>query len=56
MAFLQQVCMRTRICSGAENFVNDLHRKWLIRSKPREVFPLRFGDGLLYRLRLTNDH
>ena len=40
MAFLQQVSVRTRIYSGAENFVNELHRRWLIRSKPGEVIPL----------------
>jgi len=41
MAFLQQVSVRTRIYSGAENFVNELHRRWLARSKPGEVIPLR---------------
>ena len=40
MAFLQQVSVRTRIYSGAENFVSELHRRWLIRSKPGEVIPL----------------
>ncbi len=40
MAFLQQVSVRTRIYSGAENFVNELHRRWLIRSKPGDVIPL----------------
>ena len=40
MAFLQQVSVRTRIYSGAENFVAELHRRWLIRSKPGEVIPL----------------
>jgi hypothetical protein len=40
MAFLQQVSVRTRIYSGAENFVGELHRRWLIRSKPGEVIPL----------------
>ena len=40
MAFLQQVSVRTRIYSGADNFVNELHRRWLIRSKPGEVIPL----------------
>jgi TIR domain/SIR2-like domain len=40
MAFLQQVSVRTRIYSGAENFVNELHRRWLIRNKAGEVIPL----------------
>jgi hypothetical protein len=40
MAFLQQVSVRTRIYSGAENFVNELHRRWMTRSKPGEVIPL----------------
>jgi len=40
MAFLQQVSVRTRIYSGAENFVSELHRRWLIRSKPGDVIPL----------------
>ena len=40
MAFLQQVSVRTRIYSGAENFVSELHRRWVIRSKPGEVIPL----------------
>jgi hypothetical protein len=40
MAFLQQVSVRTRIYSGAENFVNELHRRWQIRSKPGDVIPL----------------
>jgi hypothetical protein len=40
MAFLQQVSVRTRIYSGAENFVAELHRRWLIRSKPGDVIPL----------------
>jgi hypothetical protein len=40
MAFLQQVSVRTRIYSGADNFVAELHRRWLIRSKPGEVIPL----------------
>ncbi|HQR11498.1 MAG TPA: toll/interleukin-1 receptor domain-containing protein [Casimicrobiaceae bacterium] len=40
MAFLQQVSLRTRIYSGADNFVNELHRRWLVRSKPGDVIPL----------------
>jgi TIR domain/SIR2-like domain len=40
MAFLQQVSVRTRIYSGAENFVNELHRRWLVRNKAGDVIPL----------------
>jgi TIR domain/SIR2-like domain len=40
MAFLQQVSVRTRIYSGAENFVNELHRRWLVRNKSGEVIAL----------------
>jgi len=40
MAFLQQVSVRTRIYSGAENFVNELHRRWMVRSGPGEIIPL----------------
>jgi hypothetical protein len=40
MAFLQQVSVRTRIYSGAENFVNELHRRWLVRNGGGEVIPL----------------
>jgi hypothetical protein len=39
MAFLQQVSVRTRIYSGAEKFVDELHRRWVIRSKPADVIP-----------------
>ena len=40
MAFLQQVSVRTRIYSGAENFVSELHRRWLVRNHAGEVIPL----------------
>ncbi len=40
MAFLQQVSVRTRIYSGAEEFVDELHRRWLARRKPAQVIPL----------------
>ncbi len=39
MGFLQQVSVRTRIYSGAEKFVDELHRRWVIRTKPGEVIP-----------------
>ena len=47
MAFLQQVSVRTRIYSGAEKFVDELHRRWTARSKPGEVIPLRRGAAAL---------
>ena len=40
MTFLQQVSLRTRIYSGAEGFVDELHRRWTARRKPAEVIPL----------------
>jgi hypothetical protein len=40
MHFLQQVSVRTRVYSGAEKFVDDLHRRWTARHKPAEVIPL----------------
>ena len=35
MAFLQQVSVRTRIYSGAEQFVDELHRRW--QARPRRA-------------------
>jgi hypothetical protein len=34
VAFLQQVSVRTRVFTGAEAFVAELHRRWLQRQKP----------------------
>jgi hypothetical protein len=34
VAFLQQVSVRTRVYSGAEAFVAELHQRWLKRQKP----------------------
>jgi hypothetical protein len=34
VAFLQQVSVRTRVYSGAESFVAELHQRWLRRQKP----------------------
>jgi hypothetical protein len=34
MSFLQQVSVRTRVYSGAEQFVNELHSRWLARHRP----------------------
>lgn len=40
MAFLQQVSVRTRVYSGAEQFVDELHRRWLARRKGADVIPM----------------
>ena len=40
MTFLQQVSVRTRVYSGAEQFVDELHRRWMSRRRPAEVIPL----------------
>lgn len=40
MAFLQQVSVRTRVYSGAEQFVDELHRRWSARRRPAEVIPM----------------
>jgi TIR domain/SIR2-like domain len=40
MTFLQQVSVRTRVYSGAEQFVDVLHRRWMSRRGPAEVIPL----------------
>jgi len=34
MLFLQQVSVRTRVYSGAEQFVDELHSRWLARRRP----------------------
>ena len=40
MGFLQQVSVRTRVYSGAENFVDELHRRWTTRNKSADVIEL----------------
>jgi hypothetical protein len=40
MGFLQQVSVRTRVYSGAEKFVGELHRRWSARRGHGEVIPL----------------
>ncbi|HEX2862588.1 MAG TPA: toll/interleukin-1 receptor domain-containing protein [Lacunisphaera sp.] len=47
MSFLQQVSVRTRIYTGAEDFVDELHRRWMARRKPGDVIPL--GGGMPQR-------
>jgi hypothetical protein len=37
MAFLQQVSVRTRVYSGAEQFVDELHCRWTARRRPADV-------------------
>jgi hypothetical protein len=40
MSFLQQVSVRTRVYGGAEQFVDELHRRWSVRHKPGKVIEL----------------
>jgi hypothetical protein len=40
MSFLQQVSVRTRVYSGAEKFVDELHRRWTSRRRPGKVIEL----------------
>jgi len=40
MGFLQQVSVRTRVYSGAEKFVDELHRRWSARRGAGQVVPL----------------
>lgn len=40
MTFLHQVSIRTRVYSGAAQFVDELHRRWMARNKPATVTPL----------------
>ena len=44
MSFLQQVSVRTRIYTGAERFVAELHARWQARHKPAKTgaAPARF--------------
>ena len=40
MTFLHQVSIRTRVYSGAEAFVDELHRRWMARNRPAGVVPI----------------
>jgi hypothetical protein len=40
MSFLQQVSVRTRVYSGAEKFVDELHRRWTTRRAPGKVIEI----------------
>ena len=46
ISFLQQVSVRTRVYSGAERFVEELHARWQARNRPRGTMaaaePVRF--------------
>jgi len=56
MAFLQQVSVRTRVYSGAEAFVDELHRRWLSRRRPAEVVSLAAPQRFLPPEREMPDH
>src|SRR5206468_6918609 len=43
MNFLQQVSLRTRVYSGAQKFVDELHRRWSTRRGSAEVISLAKG-------------
>ena len=47
MVFLQQVSMRTRVYSGAAAFVDELHRRWLVRRRPADVVPIGQAQRVL---------
>ena len=47
MAFLQQVSVRTRVYSGAEQFVDELHRRWMTRRGSGEVIPMGAAQRFL---------
>jgi hypothetical protein len=40
MGFLQQVSVRTRVYSGADKFLDELHRRWTARRGAGRVVPL----------------
>jgi hypothetical protein len=40
IAFLNQVSVRTRLYSGAEQFVDELHRRWTVRRRPAATAPI----------------
>jgi hypothetical protein len=43
MAFLQQVSVRTRVYNGAEQFVDELHRRWSARRTAAQPIPISAG-------------
>jgi hypothetical protein len=56
MAFLQQVSVRTRIYSGAAEFVDELHRRWQARQTPAQVIALNAPQRFLPPEREMPDH
>lgn len=56
MAFLQQVSVRTRVFSGAAEFVAELHRRWTLRHKPADVIPLNAPQRFLPPAHEMPDH
>ena len=56
MAFLQQVSVRTRIYSGAAEFVDELHRRWLARRAPAQVIALNAPQRFMPPEREMPDH
>ena len=56
MAFLQQVSVRTRIYSGAAEFVAELHRRWTARRSGAQVISLNTPQRFLPPEREMPDH
>jgi TIR domain/SIR2-like domain len=56
MAFLQQVSVRTRIYSGAAEFVAELHRRWTARRSGAQVIALNTPQRFLPPEREMPDH
>lgn len=51
VSFLQQVSVRTRIFSGAEAFVAELHRRWMARQGASGLAAAASGSGAPQRFR-----
>ena len=56
MAFLQQVSVRTRIYSGAVEFVAELHRRWTARNAGAQVIALNAPQRFLPPEREMPEH
>ena len=56
MAFLQQVSVRTRIYSGAAEFVAELHKRWSARQSPAQVIAFNAPQRFLPPAREMPDH
>jgi hypothetical protein len=46
ISFLQQVSVRTRVYTGAEQFVDELYTRWSARRQPAQVIPMHGSAGL----------